>query len=224
MGPSRIRQFLRRSLAIALPRRYFHVRGPARSRSVCLTFDDGPHPELTPAYLNLLKEEGVPATFFVLGREAERYPELVARMAAEGHTVGHHSYSHGEPVLTSARSLLEEIEQTSRILRPILGHAPTLFRPPKGQLSAGKLWRLIRAGLTTVLWNVDPKDYACESPDQLRTRVQAPLRGGDVVLFHDVHPHALAVLPELIRRTREQDLHFASLADWVGRRRQRSGP
>ena len=96
------RQLLRRLLATALPRRVFLTSGPATSREVCLTFDDGPHPEFTPALLDFLKSRMVRATFFVVGRQAEQYPELVRRMASEGHVIDNHSYAHPRPGQRSA--------------------------------------------------------------------------------------------------------------------------
>src|SRR4029450_1220019 len=89
-----LRQSIRRGLAATLPRRVFLTYGPSRSMSVCLTFDDGPHPVLTPRLLDVLAVLRVGAPFFLIRREAEKYPDVVRRMSNEGHCVGHHSYSH----------------------------------------------------------------------------------------------------------------------------------
>jgi peptidoglycan/xylan/chitin deacetylase (PgdA/CDA1 family) len=209
------RQLLRRGLA-ALPRSRLLVRGPDGDRSVCLTFDDGPHPEHTPRLLDVLKDLGAPATFFVVGRQAERHPGLVRRMAAEGHLVGNHSFTHGEPARTSARHLLEEVRQTAAVLTPLAGRQPPLFRPPKGQLTVAKAWRLWRAGQTIVLWSADPKDYACGSAAEVRGYFERrPLGPGDVVLMHDTHPHAAEVLPAVIAAGRARGLSFTTLARWL---------
>src|SRR5436305_246824 len=90
-----LRQVCRYGLAAMLPRRVYLTHGPRRGREMCLTFDDGPHPDLTPRLLDLLADLQVRATFFLIGQEAEKYPEIVRRIAAEGHTVGNHTYSHG---------------------------------------------------------------------------------------------------------------------------------
>jgi peptidoglycan/xylan/chitin deacetylase (PgdA/CDA1 family) len=210
------RQLLRQALAF-LPRRLLLVRGPARGNAVCLTFDDGPHPEHTPRLLDALKAEEVPATFFVIGRAAERYPELVRRMVAEGHAVGHHSYNHGEPAETSGRQLAAEALATRALLTSLLGQSPPwLFRPPKGKLTAGKLCRLWAARETVVLWDVDPKDYARQSADELRAWFRDhPLRGGSVVLMHDNHPHAAAVVPDLVATARRVGLRFTTIPEWL---------
>jgi peptidoglycan/xylan/chitin deacetylase (PgdA/CDA1 family) len=214
LGPCR--RFLRTVLALSLPRRLFLVRGPAANGAVCLTFDDGPHPDYTPPLLDVLNQEAVRATFFVIGERAERYPALVRRMAAEGHLIGHHSFTHSEPGRTSARQLLDEVGRTQELLTALVGGPSPWFRPPKGKVTAGKLWRLWRAGQRVVLWNVDPKDYACRSAEEVRAWfARRPLAGGDVVLLHDSHPHAAGVLPQLIEATRRRGLEFVTPQRWV---------
>ena len=213
---SRFRQIMRWGLATALPRRAFITSGPRGSGAVCLTFDDGPHPVLTPQLLDLLAEHKVPATFFLIGQEAEKYPDVVRRMTAEGHAIGNHSYSHPARELLSGRQAADEVARGSEVLAAILGASPTLYRPPRGKVTAGDLWRLRRLGLTTVLWNVDPKDYAKKTPGEVRDWFGArPLRAGDLVLLHDIHPHAAEVLPDLIAATRGRGLRFTTVAEWT---------
>jgi peptidoglycan/xylan/chitin deacetylase (PgdA/CDA1 family) len=164
----------------------------------------------------LLRRHRTPATFFVVGRLAEQYPDLVRRMADEGHLVGNHSFLHAQAPLLSAGEALCETARTQALLRRILGKAPALYRPPRGQLSVGKLLRLWHAGLGVVLWNVDPRDYACRSADELRDWFgRRPLRGGDLVLLHDRVPHALEVLPGLIEDAHGRGLTFAPVTAWV---------
>jgi peptidoglycan/xylan/chitin deacetylase (PgdA/CDA1 family) len=194
----------------------FLVNGPAKTGSICLTFDDGPDPLHTPRLLDVLKEQKIPATFFVIGQQAERYPEIVRRMIAEGHAVGNHSFSHGEPSGTSAQHLLEEIQRTRQLLLDLTGQAPGLFRPPKGKLTAAKLWALWRAGHTVVLWNSDPRDYVCRSADDVRDWFQAhPLCARNLVLMHDNRPYAAEVLPDLIAAARRRGLQFVTVSQWV---------
>lgn len=207
------RRWARTALAALLPRRWLTLGGDPLGRQVCLTFDDGPHPEHTPRLLDVLREHRVPATFFVVGELAERYPGLVRRMAAEGHLVGNHSFSHSPALRTaSAREYMEEVRQTNRVLAALLGREPEMYRPPYGHLTAPVLVRLWQAGLTTVLWNVDPKDYLRHSPEEVREWFrQRPLRGGDLVLLHDRLPYAAEVLPEVIGAARGAGLTFATL-------------
>jgi peptidoglycan/xylan/chitin deacetylase (PgdA/CDA1 family) len=205
-------------LALLLPRELYLVRGPAAGGRVCLTFDDGPHPDHTPRLLDVLREYEVPATFFVIGREAERYPDLVRRIAAEGHLIGQHTFSHAEPSRTSAAALLEDVRRADEVLAGILGWAPRLFRPPKGKLTVGRCWGLWRGGRTVVLWSADPKDYASRSAAEVAAWFEEhPLAAGDVVLLHDKWPYAAAALPGVIARARQRGLRFATLAGWLPR-------
>src|SRR5262245_36754703 len=123
-----LRQWIRTTLARTLPRNWFLVAGPSWSNTICLTFDDGPHPEHTPRVLDALKEAGVVGTFFVIGERAEQYPDLVRRIVSEGHVLGHHSFTHSPPHETSSRQLLAEVQRTRDLLRELVGEAPILFR------------------------------------------------------------------------------------------------
>ena len=211
----RPRQVLRRGMTL-LPRRLFLVNGSRGCRSVCLTFDDGPHPEHTPRLLDVLAERGVRATFFVVGREVERCPDVVRRIAAEGHELGHHSFTHSEPRQTSAGTLVAEVERTRRLLAEVVGGEYNLFRPPKGELTAGKLWALWRAKQTVVLWNRDPCDFAGPTTEAVRQRAVAmPLSSGDVVLLHDNVPHAAWVVRDLVDRAAGRGLGFATVGRWI---------
>jgi peptidoglycan/xylan/chitin deacetylase (PgdA/CDA1 family) len=214
--PRSWRQFLRRGLAAVLPWRWYIVRGPVHGGSVCLTFDDGPDPEHTPRLLDVLGRYRVPATFFVIGEKAQRHPEIVRRIAAEGHVVGHHSFHHTEPMRTSARQLLAEVRQTRELLGTLLDEPPSLFRPPYGALTWAKLWGLWRAGQTVVLWSVDPKDYACGSADEVRDRLRRqPPRSGDVILMHDNRPYAADVVADLVADVTRQGLTFGTPTAWT---------
>jgi peptidoglycan-N-acetylglucosamine deacetylase len=210
------RQVIRRGLAATLPRRVFLTHGPRRSGNVCLTFDDGPHPELTPRLLDLLVENCVRATFFVIGREAEKYPHLVRRMIDDGHCVGSHSYSHRPRGLLSAREAANEITRGAEVVGAILGELPKLYRPPEGKLTGRDLLKLWRLGFTTVLWNVDPKDYNKPSAEDVKLELaKRKLESGDLVLFHDTHPHAVEILPDLITSARESGLEFGTVEAWM---------
>src|SRR5262245_49327547 len=211
-----IRQAIRSGLAATVPRRVFLTRGPRRSKSVCLTFDDGPHPVLTPKLLDLLADLRVRATFFLIGREVEKYPDVVRCMLDGGHCVGSHSYSHRPRSTLSARESEEETRKGAEAVGAILGKSPSLYRPPAGKVTGRDLLRLWRLGFTTVLWNVDPKDYNKQSADPVRLALaNRPLKSGDLVLFHDNHPHAIEILPDLIDATRDGGLEFATVEAWT---------
>jgi peptidoglycan/xylan/chitin deacetylase (PgdA/CDA1 family) len=158
----------------------------------------------------------VTATFFVVGRLAARYPDIIRRMESEGHAVGNHSYSHPDPAVMPTLAMHREIHQSDRILRGILGHPTRLYRPPGGKIRALDLLGVWFMRHTVVLWNVDPKDFAQPSSqaliDQFTTR---PLCGGDLVLLHDTEPHTAAAVPAIIATARQSGLQFAGLDRWT---------
>ncbi len=209
------RRIARAALAWSLPRKWFQVKGESSQKAVYLTFDDGPHPVHTPQVLEALRNSNIRATFFLVGEQAEKYPDLVRRIALEGHGIGHHSYWHDEPSRTSAGALMQEVRQTNEILSRILGFTPVLFRPPKGSVTLRKLHGLIRLGLTIVLWNRDPKDFTLHSPVELQQWfLNHPLRSGDIVLLHDARPVAALAIPEIVAAVREQELEFRPIPGW----------
>jgi len=138
------------------------------------------------------------ATFFVVGQQAERYQDLIIKMTEAGHEVANHTWSHSEPCVTSAAALNEEVLRTDELLQGLTGTITTAFRPPKGELNWSKLRHLWRLKKTVALWNVDPKDYRMTSTDQITAwcRSYRPA-DGDIVLLHDVHPHAAVAIDAL---------------------------
>ena len=211
----RIRQLFRSVLGKVVPRRFLQISGPASSRAVALTFDDGPDPIQTPRLLDSLNRAKVVATFFVIGELVERHPEIVARIVAEGHAIGTHSYSHPRPNVLGADGLVEETHRTNVLLAPITGRPATMFRPPYGRVTAKELIRLWRAGQSVVLWSVDPKDFACKTADEVREKLhRRPLRPGDIVLFHDNHPYAAEVITDLAQEVRRLGLTFTTPDAW----------
>ncbi len=138
-----------------LPRGFWGRAAAAQEdteRHLYLTFDDGPHPETTSSLLDLLDQEQITATFFVMGKRVERYPDLVADIHKRGHAVGNHTYSHlFLPTLPTSR-MQHEIEKTSQVIREMTGVAPTLFRPPFGLLDERGAAISRSGGMQTIYW------------------------------------------------------------------------
>lgn len=215
-GPSPTRQLVKKVLAAVLPPGALLLHGARHRPRVYLTFDDGPHPEHTPALLDTLAALGARATFFVVGERAARFPGLVRRMVAEGHEIGNHSYTHSPPERTGARQLVEEAETTASLLGDIVGQRPVLFRPPHGKLTAAKLLGLWAAGMNVVLWSNDPKDFACSGPQEALEAIgRCPPMNGDIVLLHDTWPYAPALTAELVRSLRESGLSTHTVTTWA---------
>ena len=185
-----------------VPVAYHPAAGAAGPLVVALTFDDGPWPHTTQQMLTILSQRQAPATFFVVGRQVERYPELVRREVAAGMALGSHSYRHPQPFdrLPVAR-IRDEITRGRRTLVPLRIH-PVGFRPPGGATSPAVTAAAQELGDRTVLWSVDPADWQPGvTSDQLVQRVLAAARPGAIVLLHDGGGNrsaTVAALPAII--------------------------
>lgn len=179
---------------------------PTRERVVALTFDDGPHPGITPRVLDILQERGARATFFLIGRHAAEYPAIVRRMIAEGHALGSHSQTHSYLfwALPPGR-LAREIRAGRRSLECASGRPCRLFRAPVGMKSCFLRRVLEREGLTLVSWGLRFLDSAPANPARLRARLRRRIAAGSILALHDGHdrkpegnPAVLEALPALL--------------------------
>ena len=169
-----------------LPDRLVLVHGARSGNARYLTFDDGPHPEYTPRVLDVLAAHGAKASFFLVGRNVERHPEVVGRIVAEGHMLGNHSWSHPSFTRIPLRQQLEEIDRTDRLLADFDGLRQHRVRTPYARVPLRLLLHFARAGRNLVYWSYNSMDYL-EQPDArlvARLRDQPP-RAGDIVLMHD---------------------------------------
>jgi peptidoglycan/xylan/chitin deacetylase (PgdA/CDA1 family) len=202
---------------LALPRSTFFAHG-ARDRTrkrVALTFDDGPD-EMTARYLDVLGDLGVRATFFIVGENASREPDLVAAYVRHGHELGGHGYTHEPFTAMDGRQLVNELFNTEALL-PTRNEAPCLVRPPRGALSPRVLLRIAAAGFSTVLWSVDSDDCRTRDPRAVERRL-APDRvtPGDVVLLHELQPWTIAALPCVVRALRREGWEFVTVSELMG--------
>ncbi len=223
-----VRQAMKWALAAVLPRDRFLVSGPTSLRRECsgcddvrtqveiaLTFDDGPHPEWTPAVLDALASAGWTGTFFVIGERAEQHPDLVQRIVGEGHAIGNHTYTHSTPGETPTEKFLDEVHRTGELIERLTGVSTRLMRPPLGKLTWHKFRGLFRERQTITLWNVDPEDFAMSDELEAITWAEsyAP-RSGDVVLLHDRLPFAAAIVQTMSQRLGETARSVA-VPDWL---------
>jgi peptidoglycan/xylan/chitin deacetylase (PgdA/CDA1 family) len=195
-----------------LPEKVVVTHGPVVRKSIYLTFDDGPDPRHTPALLDLLLANDARASFFLIGREAERYPQLVERIVAEGHLLGNHSYNHPVFKGLSLAEQLTEIDRTDRILAAFDGIEHHGFRPPRGDFSLTLMLHFTRHRRRLIYWSYDSMDYQRGPPADLikllRTR---PPHAGDVVLMHDDGDCSLLVLETLLPEWRAAGFDFPAL-------------
>ncbi|MBZ5545547.1 MAG: polysaccharide deacetylase family protein [Acidobacteriia bacterium] len=160
------------------------IRGPADGRRIVLTFDDGPAAPFTEQVLDILRDQQVRAAFFVCGRNAERHPELLRRISAEGHAIGNHTYSHFFPYLMTRAQMAREIDRTQQVIEEVTGRRPALFRPPYGARWFGLYPVLRERGLKVVQWSDTGYDWQ-EDEDSIVRLALEKLHPGSVLLLHD---------------------------------------
>ena len=162
-------------------------------RGVAITFDDGPHPEGTPAVLAELERLGVTATFFLTGEQVERFPSVAAAIAGAGHKIGLHGYRHRLLLLRGPRAVDQDLDRAFAAVEDSTAASPVWFRPPYGVFSLASLALVRRRGWKPLLWSQWGCDWrARETPASIARRATASLSAGDVVLLHDADHYSSA--------------------------------
>lgn len=193
-----------------------------RPRAVALTFDDGPDPEVTPRVLDLLDEAGARGSFFVIGRRAARHPEIVDEIAARGHRLENHTWSHSPLFAFGGPGAMgREIDRTQRLLAQRVGRAPRWFRPPAGMRNPWIAGVLAGRGLGLASWTRRGFDAVSRNGAAVARRLLRDLAGGDVLLLHDGSSPVLAgggavvleVLPRVLDALADASLAAVPLPD-----------
>ena len=179
-------------------------------REVILTFDDGPRPGRTDAILNTLDQFGVKATFMMLGNSAEAHPALVKQVALDGHTIGSHSYDHADLTGMTRQEALDDIAKGERAITRALagsGMSPApFFRFPYLAQNGFLRTSVMQGNLVVLDVDIDSKDYYKDTPEQVaqRTLQRLDARGSGIILFHDIHPRTVAMLPSFLKSLEER--------------------
>lgn len=177
-----------------------------------LTFDDGPDPLHTPQVLEILGRQRVKASFFLVGEKALRAPELVRRIAQEGHCLGSHTFSHRELPTLSRDALARELTDCKEVLRQLTGIDTPLIRPPRGRLDVRSLLRMKRWEYRVVHWSKTYSDYLQDGAPALLARIRARgLEPRDIALFHDTNRHTVEALEQVLPLWRAAGRGFVSL-------------
>lgn len=177
-----------------------------------LTFDDGPDPEHTPDLLDVLARHGVKASFFLVGEKIEAYPAIVARIVAEGHMVGNHSYSHWSFARMDIAKQLEEVYRTDALLRRFDDRPHHRMRPPSGYVGARLFMHFAAHRRSLVYWSYDSLDYQDRPVDDLIARLlDQPPGPGDIVLMHDDSDKAARALDSVLPAWHARGMRFAAL-------------
>ena len=181
-------------------------RRRASGSGISLTFDDGPHPQGTPAVLELLDAAGACATFFLVGEQVVRRPAVAAEIAAAGHEVALHGFRHTLLLRRGRRAVTADLERAAAVIADATGVEPRVYRPPYGVFSAGAL-SIVRRRWEPWLWSQWGRDWTAHAtPQGIARRVTRTLAAGDVVLLHDADDYSapgswfntVAALPAII--------------------------
>ena len=195
-----------------LPNTWVLTTADRSRRSLYLTFDDGPDPDHTPRLLDLLAAHDAKATFFVIGRQAQAYPEVLRRIVAEGHRLGNHSWAHENFAGISIASQRDEIECTDRVLAQVDGESLHSFRPPRGLLSLRLIMDCRHQRRQIAYWSYDTRDYSRRSIQELVALVRKhPVRAGDIVLLHDDSEHSFGLLEVMLPQWKNEGYVFHTL-------------
>ncbi|HEY7266533.1 MAG TPA: polysaccharide deacetylase family protein [Solirubrobacterales bacterium] len=198
---------------LGLPRRL------DRPAAVALTFDDGPHPEGTPAVLEALRERDASGIFFLCGEQVERDPPLAAEIVAAGHAVAVHGHRHRNMLRLAPRTFVDDLERAIAVIEDATGVRPTLFRPPYGIFSLPGIAEIRARGLGPLLWSRWGHDWRTpRPPEAIAAEVTEDLRGGDVLLLHDADHYSdpecwrgtVAALPSILDAIHAAGLKTAS--------------
>jgi len=199
--------------------------GTHHFKYVALTFDDGPDPVYTPEILDILKEKDVRATFFLVGKNVNSYPEIAKRIVEEGHSIGNHTYSHRSLIPLTAKSTYKEVKDAETAIDEATGVRPTLFRPPRGVYSNYVRGLLKEEGYTLVLWDLSAVDWAELAPKKIVTNVKNRVKPGSIILLHDSgdlithrggnRASTVKALPEIIDTLRAQGYEFVTVDQMI---------
>jgi len=166
--------------------------------------------------LDMLKERGIKATFFLVGKNAADYPEIVQRIVAEGHEVANHSWSHPQLTKLGADALNAEITQTNEAIHQATGNKTTIMRPPYGATNASITKRLNEEfGLTVIMWSVDPLDWKIRNSSHVTKYITENTTPGAIILTHDIHPTTVEAMPAVFDTLTAKGYKFVTVSELI---------
>ncbi|MFB6363357.1 polysaccharide deacetylase family protein [Paenibacillus elgii] len=190
---------------------------PKKDKQVALTFDDGPDAKYTVKILDILKKYNAKATFFVVGYQAEKYPNVLSRIVKEGHMLGNHTWSHKDLTKLSGQQINNEIVKLNKVIQNATGEAPKYVRTPYGAVSNKVTKAIEQNGQHNVLWNVDTRDWAGTTPEDMLKNVKANLKPGGIILMHSFGgkkgdlSNTIECLPKMIEELQEEGYSFVTV-------------
>jgi len=203
----------------AVGKRYHKIiKGNPDLKEIALTFDDGPHPKYTRELLEILKKYNVKATFFVVGKQAKKYPHLVKMQKRQGHLIGNHTYDHVNLLTVSTQEAFIQIKAAGKTIGALCGRPPHLFRPPGGNYNRAVIDIAETLGYTTVLWTANAGDCESISRGAMKWRIYSRLGNGGIILMHDGIQKTLDILPTTIENLRAKGYKFVTIDEMLEHR------
>ena len=203
-------------------------KGP-KTTKIALTFDDGPHPILSKKLLKILKTHRVRGTFFLVGNKSNENPDIVNQIQSEGHEIGNHSYNHDDLTTFNESEMINDLTKTNKILETITDSEIKYFRPPGGKLNTKLLNITGNLNLKMILWNINASDYKLKNDTfyvmdesknkqkflavRLIDHISSKARGGDIILFHNGSDESILLLPDIIKRLRNDGFTFVTMGE-----------
>lgn len=180
---------------------------------VAMTFDDGPHPSLTPKLLDILKARNIKCTFFVIGKNAKAYPNIIRRMITEGHEVANHTWTHCSLPSRSDAQIRTELQQSEDALVAAANYRPHLIRPPYGAINTHvKEFMYSEFGYSTIMWSVDPQDWRRPGVSVVTSRLVNGAHPGAIMLAHDIHPPTIQAMPAMFDQLLAKGYQFVTVS------------
>ncbi len=181
-------------------------------KKVAITFDDGPNPQYTPEMLEVLQECDVKATFFLLGEEVEKYPEIVKQIQERGHLIGNHSYKHEQLSKLTMEQACEQVNRTNELICEVTGTYPSYVRPPFGD------WHEkldCQVNMVEVLWDVDTLDWSSQNHADIVNKVLKNVQENDIILMHDGYETSVTAAKEIIETLQKQGYEFVTVDEII---------
>ena len=196
---------------------------PAGTRSLALTYDDGPNDPYTGQLLEVLERHGVKATFFLLGQFVSARPELARAVVEAGQAIGSHGYNHHNLIFLSPTQLRQQLERASQAIEAATGLRPKLFRPPFGGRRPGTFAVAREFGMVPVMWRISCHDWSAHSAASIVQSAMSQIRGGEVILLHDGghlkigtdRSHSVRATDEIVRRCQGEGYEFVTVTEMM---------
>ena len=189
---------------------------PGPGPFIAITFDDGPVVPNTPRLLDMLAARGIKATFFTVGTNVARNPNIMRRIVADGHEIANHTWTHPYLSRLSDASVRSELQRSHDSLVSITGTSPRMYRPPYGAITARqKQWIMSEFGYPTILWSVDPQDWKTRNAAMTRSRILAETRPGSIILVHDIHASSVDAMPGTLDGLLAKGFRFVTVSQLI---------